>query len=737
MEYEDRKEASQLYTNEPPPFVDFGTGVEAAFCFKGDTYTEFIRTLFDECEKIDNKDMKDVTTKNDDDLKKIHAGSKKLSDIVAKFFKDNEHVKEKFAEDVTLIRQDKKGQKQLKMKLEDAFSQMLNQFFATLFKMLHGGNVPKKLGWTHVKIIPPKQSLENVKYRVNTVTQDDLFTILKMKESLKEATRIDARVTLTTKLALIKTEDETGMDEDKKKIYNDQIVPVLMKLIEKFFTNTLAQSDRSGIQALKQSMKDVCENSKIVTILDHLHSKATLVIPCYTPDQKVDDASDDSDVEFLETEHIPRQMEPPQMSCMSQQGWKLSQSIPIYNESEGSFVDFIEGTLAKFQRKHNILTYADRAISIWSVFREPAQQNKFLQKFGAFLNPASMKDQTDYIKLYIGVMKLFYPHQKKNSHDHEMLLKSPTWYKQKVGESIDDLVTRLQEQFDRAFPGVGIKSSQNKKLMAEILFDAFRDNCYRQFICHFHYTDFFDLCKLNTVVAELRKREQQQMEMRLRQERNKASHVKVKNVKTFENKRNENYHNNGGQRNSNGNSNQNQSKQPRQKSDNSGFRSYADVTKSNQSKRNKLINSNQFKEELERLVKNKNLHPRGDLRVPHSEIPAFIRDKPGFNINNYLPADKFKLAKEQAIKNIEQRRAEAAKQASSTKKNKRRLENNWKKKRVVVPPPNRNNYYGEKACNMVSVNRIPEFDTYMLNCSFGKGDEKTTFPALWDTDAML
>ena len=742
---------AQLFTKEPPPFVSFEKDSQAAYTFKGESYNEFIRSLLDECEKITDKPI-EMNPTDEDEKKKVLEAAEKIAKPVIKFFTDNEHVRAKFAERVSFTRRDKNGTKSYSLSLDSALQQMLNQFLATLFSILTSVSIPKSLKWTHSKIIPPKINLEDVKYRVDTVTEDDLCAILKMKESLKEAQRIDARVTLTTKLNLIKTEDVKDLADEKQKIYNDEVIPVLMKFIEKFFLNTLAKSDRDGISAVKQKITELVPTSKITTILNHLYDKATLFVPSYDPDQaaeQADASDDDSDVEFVEMKHIPRQLEPPQMSCMSQQGWKLAQNIPLYLESEGDFIDFVEGKLANFQRKHNILTYADRAISIWSVFREPTQQNKFLQKFGAFLNPASLKDQNDYIRLYIGVMKLFYPHQKKSSYDYQQQLKTPSWYKQKEGESIDDLYTRLLEQFERAFPGIGIQSSQNKKQMAEILYDAFKDNHYRQYICSFHYRDFFELCKLNYVVIELRKREKIQMEMRLRKARNNALQEPATSVRNVTNKPVEkkpqnnsstpnkkvSYVNNQGQSNKN-NGFDNQKSNRNNNQNNSGFGNWKDVG-GKTPKTVKIMNSKQFKEELAKLLKNQNLHPKGHYRVPFDQIPENIRSRPAFDINNYMPKDQYLRAKEQAVKNIEQRRAEAARQASSTKKNKRKNENHWRKTRVVVGPK-RDEYQGRNiSCNMAISNIKPTIDTYMLNCTFGEDDDKVTFPALWDTDAMM
>ena len=328
-------------------------------------------------------------------------------------------------------------------------------------------------------------------------------------------------------LTIGNTETTKLTDEGDKKSFKTQVLPEVKKYVEKHFKNTLRKDDTSGITAIRSVLTSINKTSRILEILSFLHEESSKAMDMKALTEVIDDGnSDGEDVILPVCRHKVKLVEPPSFSEACRTIHKFSP--PTYlEEMHGDFIDFIEGTAMAYIRKFPSMSYADKGIAIWWLFRSDRQKNMYMKYFGKFLNDISINSDKEFQNLYVQVSKKMFPEQIKTPLYYQDLLNDPQWLLQRDGEVFDELLERLKDCLENAFPNEHT-SDVNRVRLADTFYRALNNRFYQKYIDEHHYEDFFYKGKMNHVITQLNKKKKIRMEQKRRNEHHVTS-VKIIN----------------------------------------------------------------------------------------------------------------------------------------------------------------------------------------------------------------
>ena len=386
---------------------------------------------------------------------------------------------------------------------------------------LHG-----RLAWTFDRMYPKMKKLVDIKVDAEMPSSIDIVIILNSKKSQRDIQ--EARILMGEKLLTIGNAEVAKITvEEDKKSYTTQVLPEVKKYVEKHFKNTLRKDDASGITAIRSVLTSISAASRILEILTFLHDEASRAMDMKALTEVLDDNnSDGEDVILPVCNHKVKLIEPPSFSEACRTVHKFSP--PTYlEEKHGDFIDFIEGTAMAYIRKFPSMSYADKGIAIWWLFRSDRQKNMYMKYFGKFLNDISINSDKEFQNLYVQVSKKMFPEQIKTPLYYQDLLNDPQWLLQRDGEVFDELLERLKDCLENAFPNEHT-SDVNRVRLADTFYRALNNRFYQKYIDEHHYEDFFYKGKMNHVITQLNKKKKIRMEQKRRNEHHVTS-VKIIN----------------------------------------------------------------------------------------------------------------------------------------------------------------------------------------------------------------
>ena len=375
------------------------------------------------------------------------------------------------------------------------------------------------LVWTFDRMQPKVKKLVDIKVDADLPSPIDIVIILNSKKSQRDTH--EARILMNEKLLSIgKTEEPKITKEDDKKSYTTQVLPEVRKYVEKHFKNKLRKEDASGITAIRSLLKSVDPNSRILEILTFLHEEAGNALDMKALTEHIDErTSDGEDVILPVCNHKCKLVEPPSFSEACRTIHKFSPPT-YFEEKHGDFIDFVEGTAMTYMRKFPSMSFADKGIALWWLFKSERQKNMFMKSFGKFLNDVSISNEKEFQNLYVQVSKKMFPEQIKTPLHYQDLLNDTQWLVQREGEVFDELLERLKDCLENAFPNEHT-SDVNRVRLADTFYKALNNRFYQKFIDDYYYEDFFYKGKMNLVITQLNKKKK----IRLEQKRRNEHHV--------------------------------------------------------------------------------------------------------------------------------------------------------------------------------------------------------------------
>ena len=743
----------QVFVGKPPSFVNnhlLKEPLSDVYGITSDDYLAFITDLF---VALTHNSIKEAQDDEENDGSKKETLQKAIAKVVSdKFIKWQNAFKALLDDEITyqqIDRRDRKSackNKTFKAGLKHQFSIFLGTLF-TAAKLESAFDLHcNPIKWSFERMSPVVKTVVDIKAEAEYPSASDMITLLKKKKNQRETD--EARVVFAEKLTKISEKESTDIsDANHKKSYNDIVVPAVKIYSEKHFTNKIQRVDTSGIASNLSLLKTLSPNSLFVSVFEILHDEANKALV----HKKLDDSdiviieSDGEDVVLPVINHKCKLTQPPTFSehCKSINKF----NPPVYRyEVHGDFIDFVEGKAMDHIRKFPQMTYADKGIAIWYLLKSNRQRNMFMKHFGKYLNDFSLSNEKEFQNLYVQVARKLFPEQEKTPIDYQNQIRDIDWLAQHSDEDFDELLDRIKECFENAYPGEE-NSDVNRVGLANAFYSALNDKFYQKFIDEHHYNDFFRKGKINHVVTQLNKKKRMRLEQKKRRE-NIATPVNRIASKQSSNKQ-QHWNSNSNRKNNNRSkqgfrlSNSNPVRLKNEDMSNSAGRSANQYqTRSANNRNPKSRDSNGYsqsqgrpnggnnnggkpevsalRKEIIFLTRNKNINPKGGYFIPLDQIESRITERPGFDIRNYVPHKQYQATVQQARVNLaakKERMEESRRKAVRKRQNRRKSESVQRRKNVVV---NR-----REVNNVASVFRISsEICRHILRMSKGAdGDE--------------
>ena len=102
-----------------------------------------------------------------------------------------------------------------------------------------------------------------------------------------------------------------------------------------------------------------------------------------------------------------------------------------------------------------------------------------MKSFGKYLNDITLSNEKDFQNLYVQVSKKLFPEQEKTPVDFQKRLSDGEWLKQRDQETFDELLDRISECFENAYPNEH-KSDVNRFNLATKFYCALSDRYYKE-----------------------------------------------------------------------------------------------------------------------------------------------------------------------------------------------------------------------------------------------------------------
>ena len=492
-----------------------------------------------------------------------------------------------------------------------------------------------------------------------------IISILEKRNLPRDQDRMDALRLLNVQLTnLSESEAKTVSTDTVRCKYKDIGSPMAVQFILDCFKNKLNRGNSNGIATARTLMKSCLDTTEFGEILEYVWKLA----------EKVPRAIDVSEA-IKPKEDIPVKGVAPAYKCLLKEPQPISVKFkfipPVYNNSR-DWLSFVEFKLIPYYVTHT-LSYRDRANALWYSFPTVNYRNRYLNTFSDCIN--GVKTQEDFTTLYRSVGQTFWPEQTKLAHDFEKQLRTPSFIRQYDYENHEDFVLRLQETFERAYPS-SHDSDTNKLKLCEIIFTGIRESWLKNILFNEHYDKIFVTGEVNKLLLIMR-----------------SEMLKAYKAKALAKE--------GLSLNYISESSNRQPRRPKERSStwssqqsgrpvyskNSANNRYHQNSKKPEKKPSKL--GSEIKEELQFLLRNKNVGPGGRLIVPTDKIPDFIRKAPGFDARNYVSKDGYAQVRKMAEANVKRKHENKKKKTKNTRRYRRVTENKYRRNNTLIEPQRR------------------------------------------------
>ena len=521
MEAEDLDKLRNELISRPPSFVNDDRKANLMtdpYGIPSKDYVDFVKIIFT---TLTAKKIEDAKT----DATKKTKLQKDVASLLADFLdKIHERIKDKMIDGVIYTLTDKKNKSTPQGKsFLASMKHQLSITLATIFACITDREKYKDhacpIKWTFERIRPVAKTVIDIKANASIPTDIDLNILLKCKRGQRDT--VEARLTMNEKLVMItQSEEKTITKPDEKKTYTDIIIPGVKKYVDKHFKNTIDREDTAGITSLRSLLSDAKSDSLFVEVLTFLHSEAdkALAMQALSETIVIDD-SDGEDVILPICSHKVKLIEPPSFSENCKNIHKFSP--PTYlQEKHGDFIEFIETVAMRYIRKFPQMSYADKGIAIWWLFKSDRLKNLYMKHFGKFLNNVSINGEKEFQSLYVQVARKLFPEQVKTPIHYQDQLRDREWLSQGTDEDFDELLERIKDCLENAYPNEHT-SDVNRVRLANTFYEALNNRFYQKFIDEHHYEDFFHKGKINHVITQLNKKKK----IRLEQKKRNQHHV--------------------------------------------------------------------------------------------------------------------------------------------------------------------------------------------------------------------
>ena len=645
------------FIHNPPSFVN-GSKVNLvtdSYGITSEKYINFLQDVF----KTTTKDLSEAKTQSASGTHdKRDAIVKKISICIGEILYKLKSFEKLYDSECEYASTNRLGRRSVNSK---TFKVCIRHQLSILFASLFGSIKSEKafsdhctpLKWTFERISPKHKPTIEIKLGTGLPTKVELAQLLTIKKTKKE--NDETRIVLADKIAKIQAEETSKItDDDKKQIYKKQIIPGIEDYTRKFFTHKLVREECGGISSMITLLKIAKTDSLLVDFLDRIHDEASKALECKKlSDPTIEVESDGEDVVLPICNHRVKLTEPPTFSEACKSMHKFDPPKYRY-EIYGDFIDFIEGPALEYLRKFSQMSFRDRGVAIWWLLKTDRHKNLFMKHFGKFLTDHALTNEKEFQNLYVRVSRKLFPEQDKTPNDYQHQLEDRDWLAQTEDEDFDELLDRIRNCLENAFPNEHT-SDVNRVKLADLFYAAIRDRFYQKYIDEHHYDEFFKKGKINLIVTNLNKKKQERLEQSRRQRHytqnvnavasndNQSKHVSFVNQNNGRNARYDHRNNHAGHRQSDGRHNNKITGRNQSNSDgrqhNSGI---AEVS--------------ELKKEIIFLTRNKNIRPKGGHWFELERIDPKVTNSPGFDIRNYVPEKQYKLTVAQAKINLETKR---------------------------------------------------------------------------------